>query len=112
MGRVMEQLEREKSLMLAALVYMLNLFDLFCSLYAINNGATELNPLMQSVLVMAVWKGAVVWALCWLLYVFATDIRVGHKAQKLSRRGLRICAAAFAAVDLYHIYSILGGAFL
>lgn len=106
MDRVMEHLEAEGNRLFAKLAYTLNLADLFLSLHAIRNGATELNPLLQSVPVMVVWKGAVVWALCWLLYVFATDIRVGHKAQKLSRRGLRICAAVFAVAVVYHVINI------
>ena len=85
--------------------YILNLLDLFFTLHAIAHGATELNPLMQSVPVMVAWKVLGVGFLCWCLKSLA-------KQSRMALWGLRICAAAFAAVDLYHIYSILGGAFL
>lgn len=89
--------------------YTLNLLDLFFTLHAIRNGATELNPLMQSVPFMVAWKVVGVGFLCWMLHVLATDIRVGHRVRKLSRRGLRICTAIYAAVNIYHLYFILGG---
>jgi tellurite resistance protein TehA-like permease len=86
--------------------YILNLIDLFFTLHAIRNGATELNPLLQSVPVMVAVKVVGVGFLCCLLHVFATDNRVGRKAKKLARWGLRICAAVFAAVDLYHLINL------
>lgn len=92
--------------------YLLNILDLCFTLHAIHNGATELNPLMQSVPVMVAWKVGVVGFLCWLLQVLAKDIRVPSKPRKLSRRGLKICTAFYAVVNLYHIYFILGGRFL
>lgn len=92
--------------------YTLNLIDLFFTLHAIAHGATEMNPLMQSVPVMVAWKVLGVGFLCWMLQVLAKDIRVPGKVRKLSRWGLRICTAVFAAVDLYHIYFVLGGASL
>ena len=84
--------------------YALNLLDLCFTLHAIAHGATELNPLMRSVPVMVVWKVLGVGILCWVLKNLA-------KQSRTARYGLRICTAAFAAVDLYHIYYILGGAF-
>jgi hypothetical protein len=106
----MEQLEAEGNRLFAKLAYTLNLADLFLSIHAIHNGATELNPIMQSVPVMVVWKVVGVGFLCWLLQVLATDIRVGSRVRKMARNGLRICTAVFAAVNLYHIYFIFGGA--
>jgi hypothetical protein len=90
--------------------YLLNLLDLLFTLHAIHNGATELNPLLQSVPVMVAWKVGGVGFLCWLLQVLAKDNRVPSKVRKLARNGLRFCAAVFAAVNLYHIYFIFGGA--
>ena len=100
MREVREQLEREGNLLFAKLAYTLNLADLFLSIHAIHNGATELNPLLQSVPVMVAWKVLGVGALCWLLNHFAKG---GNMA---ARWGLRICAAAFAAVDVYHLINI------
>lgn len=89
--------------------YTMNLLDLFFTLHAIRNGATELNPLMQSVPVMVAWKVVGVGFLCWMLHVLAKDIRVPSKVRKLSRHGLRICTAVYAAVNIYHLYFIFGG---
>ena len=91
--------------------YTLNLLDLAFTLHAIQNGATELNPLMQSVPVMVAWKVVGVGFLCWILHVLAKDIRVPSRVRKLARNGLRVCAAVYTALNLYHIYFILGGAF-
>lgn len=77
--------------------YILNLFDLAFSLHAIRNGATELNPLLQSVPVMVVWKVVGVGVLCWWL---------SNRPEKIARCGLRICAAVFAAVDIWHAFNL------
>ena len=78
--------------------YTLNLLDLFFTLRAIAHGATELNPLMQSVPVMVAWKAVGVGALCWWL---------STRPEKWARWGLKLCAAAFAAVDVYHLINII-----
>ncbi len=101
MDRVMEQLEREGNRLFAKLAYTLNLIDLFLSLHAIRNGATELNPLMQSVPVMVAVKVVGVGVLCWWL---------SSRPEKIASHGLRACAVFYAALNLYHIYFILGGA--
>ena len=44
--------------------YILNLLDLLLTLYAIQHGGVELNPLMQSVPVMVGWKTVGAAALC------------------------------------------------
>ena len=100
MDRVMEQLEAEGNRLFAKLVYVLNLADLFLSLHAIRNGATELNPLIQSVPVMVAWKVGAVGLLCWWLSL---------RPEPIAKHGLRACAVFYAALNLYHIYFILGG---
>ena len=97
MDRVMEQLEAEGNRLFAKLVYVLNLIDLYLSIHAIRNGATELNPLLQSVPVMVAVKVAGVWVLCWWL---------STRTEKLARWGLRICAVAFSVAVLWHIVNI------
>lgn len=83
--------------------YLLNILDLCFTLHAIHNGATELNPLMQSVPVMVAWKVGAVGFLCWLLAYFA------KRRNRTARWGLKFCAAFYAAVNIYHLYFILGG---
>lgn len=97
MDRVMEQLEAEGNRLFAKLAYTLNLLDLFFTLHAIRNGATELNPLLQSVPVMVIWKVVGVGVLCWWL---------SSRPEKLARWGLRICVAVFAAVNVYHVINM------
>ena len=89
--------------------YTLNLLDLAFTLNALQNGATELNPLMRCVPVMVVWKVIGVGFFCWILHVLAKDIRVPSRVQKMARRGLRICITVYTVINLYHIYFILGG---
>ena len=79
------------------LVYLLNLFDLACTLYALPLGAVELNPLMRSVTMMLWYKGAVV-----PLFALWLDRRGTREA----RRGLRICAGIYGAVCLWHAVGI------
>lgn len=82
--------------------YLLNLADLALSLWVISKGAPELNPLMRSVPVMVFHKTIIIGALClWL----------ESRPERLARIGLHIVTAAFAAVNIYHIHFIFGGAF-
>ena len=78
--------------------YILNLIDLCFTLHAIQNGATELNPLLHSVPLMVAWKGVGVGLLCWWL---------STRPEKLARWGLRVCAAVFAAVNVWHIVNLV-----
>ena len=75
--------------------YVLNLFDLALTLYALSIGCTELNPSMRSVPLMVAYKGIGVGVLCWVLQHYG------------ARRGLRLCTAVYAAVCAYHLYGIL-----
>lgn len=82
------------------LLFFLNLFDLCCTLHAVSRGTMELNPLMRNVPVMVAWKVLGVGFFCWVLNHFAKG------GNMVARRGIRICTAAFAAVDLWHIANL------
>lgn len=81
-------------------VYLLNLADLALTLYALSVGCREINPLMQSVPAMVVYKVIIVGGLCWVLHHFAED---GNKAAK---RGLTLCAVFYGGLCIYHIFFI------
>lgn len=80
------------------IVYILNLIDLACTLYAISIGATELNPLMRSVTVMVGYKVIIVWGLLWWL---------STRRERAARYALYVAAVVYGAVDVYHIINIL-----
>ena len=82
----------------AVTVYLLNLFDLACTLTALRLGAVELNPLMESVPVMAVYKVVVVGGLLWWL---------SRRPEKLAKTGLRLCTAAYTILACYHIICLI-----
>ena len=82
----------------AMTTYILNLIDLVCTLHAINCGATELNPLLQSVPVMALYKIVVVGGLLWWL---------STRTERMARYALTDAACLYGAVDIYHIINIL-----
>lgn len=77
--------------------YLLNLADLAFTLYALCHGAVELNPFMQCVPVMIIYKVFVVGILCYWL---------NKRQERIARIGLNLIAAAFAAVDVWHIVNI------
>ena len=78
--------------------YILNLIDLFCTLYAIGIGVAELNPLMRSAPVMVGYKVVIVGALLWWL---------SRQRERAARYALYVAAAVYGAVDVYHIINIL-----
>lgn len=80
------------------IAYVLNLLDLFCTLWALHGGAVELNPLMQSVTVMVGYKVIIVWVLLWWL---------STRRERAARYALYVAAAVYGAVDVYHIINIL-----
>lgn len=80
------------------IVYILNLIDLACTLYAISIGATELNPLMREVMVMVGYKVIIVWGLLWWL---------STRREKAARYALYVAAVVYGAVDVYHMINIL-----
>ena len=83
---------------MAMTAYILNLFDLFCTLYAISIGATELNPLMRCVPVLAAYKLAVVGALLWWLC---------KRQEAIAKRGLGIITVVYAVLNAYHLVCML-----
>ena len=80
------------------IAYVLNLIDLFCTLWALRHGAVELNPLMRSVTVMVGYKVVIVWALLWWL---------STRRERAGRYALCAAAVVYGAVDVYHIINIL-----
>lgn len=80
------------------IAYVLNLIDLFCTLWALRHGAVELNPLMRSVTVMVGYKVIIVWGLLWWLSL---------QRERAARYALYVAAAVYGAVDLYHMINIL-----
>lgn len=81
------------------IAYILNLIDLGFTLHALRHGAWEVNPLMQSVPVMLAWKVGVVGLMCCGLEILATKYRS-------AKWGLRVGAAVYAAVDLWHVLNL------
>jgi hypothetical protein len=57
----------------------------------------ELNPLLQSIPIMILYKVFVVGILCWWL---------GKRKEKIAHIGLIVCTVWFGAVNLWHIYNI------
>lgn len=80
------------------IAYILNLFDLFFTLWALRHGAVELNPLMRSVPVMVCYKVIIVWALLWWL---------SRQREQAARYALYVATVVYGAVDVYHIINIL-----
>ena len=78
--------------------YVLNLLDLFFTLWALRHGAVELNPLMREVTVMVGYKVIIVWALLWWLSL---------RRERSARYALYVAAVVYGAVDLYHVINIL-----
>lgn len=78
--------------------YVLNLLDLFCTLWALHGGAVELNPLMRKVTVMVGYKVVIVGALLWWL---------STRKERVARYALYVAAVVYGAVDLYHMINIL-----
>lgn len=80
------------------IAYVLNLIDLFCTLWALHGGAVELNPLMREVTVMVGYKVIIVGALLWWL---------STRRERAARYALYVAAVVYGAVDVYHIINIL-----
>lgn len=80
------------------IAYVLNLIDLFCTLWALRHGAVELNHLMSSVPVMVGYKVIIVGAPLWWL---------SRQRERAARYALYVAAVVYGAVDVYHIINIL-----
>ena len=78
--------------------YLLNLLDLLFTLHALRHGAVELNPLMQCVPVMCLYKiGVMAVILRWL----------SNRPERAARYALAGAVGLYGAVDIYHIINIL-----
>lgn len=73
--------------------YLLNLTDLAFTLYALCHGGVEMNPLMQSIPIMVIFKVVIVGVLCWWL---------SKRNEPLARFGLNLCTAVYAVLFVYH----------
>ena len=79
-------------------LYALNLVDLLCTLYALYFGAQELNPLMQSVPVLIVYKVIIVGGLLWWL---------SGRTERAARKGFKICTVVYAVLAVYHVVGLI-----
>ena len=79
------------------MLYLLNLFDLVCTLYALRLGAMELNPLMRSVPVMVGYKVVIVGGLLWWL---------STRRERAARYALYVAAVVYGAACLWHVVGI------
>lgn len=79
------------------ILYLLNLLDLLFTLHALQHGAGELNPLMQCVPVMCLYKiGVMAIILRWL----------SNRPERAARYALAGAVGLYGAVDIYHIINI------
>lgn len=80
--------------MTAFLLIVLDVLDLFFTLYALSLGYAEANPLLQNPQFMVTYKLTIVPLLaCWLY-------RLGAK------RGLAALALVYVFVNLWHVYGL------
>lgn len=82
---------------MSIIAYALNLIDLSCTLWALHYGVMEMNPLMQSVTVMVVYKVIIVGILLWWL---------SHQRKHLAHYALYIITVVYGAVCLWHAIGI------
>ena len=82
---------------MSIIAYALNLIDLSCTLWALHYGVMEMNPLMQSVTVMVVYKVIIVGVLLWWL---------SRQRERLARYALYIATMVYGAVCLWHAIGI------
>lgn len=82
---------------MSIIAYALNLIDLLCTLWALYYGVMEMNPLMQSVTVMVVYKVIIMGLLLWWLSL---------QRERLARYALYIATMVYGAVCLWHAIGI------
>ena len=82
------------------MTYFLNIADLCFTLYAIQCGIPEANPLMQTTAVMVFYKVVVIGVLCWWLH---------RRSEPIAIYGLKMLAAVYAVVNIFHVYNIFLG---
>ena len=81
--------------------YTLNLLDLALTLYAIQRGGVELNPLMRNPYIMIAYKTVIVGALCLWLHHFAEG------GNKVARLGLWAITAVYAGIIIWHLANLI-----
>ena len=80
------------------ITYILNLIDLAFTIYAIYNGATEVNPLMQCIPVQIFYKVFVIGiAILWLT----------RRPEAVAKHGLRAMTVVYSAVIAWHIVNLV-----
>ena len=77
--------------------YALNLLDLAFTLYALQHGGVEFNPLMRCVPIMIAYKTVIVGALCWWL---------DKRTERIAKYGLWAITAVYAGLNIWHILNI------
>jgi hypothetical protein len=78
-------------------LYLLNLADLFFTLHALSHGAVELNPFMQNIPFMVVYKTIVVGVLIWW---------IKRRSEPIARCGLYAITIFYAIVNWWHIWNV------
>lgn len=79
------------------IAYLLNILDLLLTLYALDHGAVELNPLMQNIPFQIGYKTIVVGVLCWWL---------STRQERIAQCGMKLITAVYAALVAWHIVHI------
>lgn len=77
--------------------YTLNLLDLAITLYALNHGGVELNPVMRCVPIMIAYKTVIVGALC---------LWPSKRTEPLAKYGLWAITAVYAGIIIWHLINI------
>lgn len=82
------------------ITYVLNLFDMFFTLYALSLGGKELNPFMQNTHFMIFYKIVIMGILLWWL---------SKRPERVARLGLILCMIVYSALFVYHIVGLFRG---
>lgn len=78
--------------------YTLNLLDLAFTVYALQRGGAELNPVMRCVPIMIIYKTVIVGALClWL----------AKRTEPLAKYGLWVITAVYAGLCVWHLANLI-----
>jgi hypothetical protein len=88
------------------IAYILNLLDMIITLYVLNHGATELNPIANNLIILhpllfIFYKTVVVGAFCWFL---SYRKRCGNT--KLDLIGLDLCQLVYFLIVLWHVLNL------
>lgn len=80
---------------IAIIVYILNLFDLICTLFLLQFGAIELNPLLQNPIIMVLIKTLLVGGI--LIFIVKFPTTIGYI-------GLKFLLVLYSLVIIWHFY--------